>query len=144
MPWKETQKMDQKVMFVQKALNPQANFRQLCREYGISAKTGYKWMERFEMGGLSGLAEASRRPRSHAKQLCESVVCEIIALKLAHKHWGPKKIRVLYGRRHHEVPSETSFKRVLDKTSLTTHRRLRRSRQGGRIHQGKTAHGSRF
>ncbi len=62
MPWKETQKMDQKVMFVQQALNPQANFRQLCREYGISAKTGYKWMERFEMGGLSGLAEANRRP----------------------------------------------------------------------------------
>ena len=87
MPWKETQKMDQKVMFVQQALNPQTNFRQLCREYGVSAKTGYKWMERFEMGGLSGLAEASRRPRSHAKQLCESVVCEIIALKLAHKHW---------------------------------------------------------
>jgi len=140
MPWKETQKMDQKVMFVQQALNPQTNFRQLCREYGVSAKTGYKWMERFEMGGLSGLAEASRRPRSHAKQLCESVVCEIIALKLAHKHWGPKKIRVLYGRRHHEVPSESSFKRVLDKASLTTHRRLRRSRQGGRIHQGKTAH----
>ena len=48
--------MDQKMMFVQQALNPQANFRQLRREYGISAKTGYKWMERFEMGGLGGLA----------------------------------------------------------------------------------------
>jgi transposase-like protein len=95
MPWKEAQKMDQKVMFVQQALNPQANFRQLCRENGISAKTGYKWMERFEMGGTSGLAEASRRPRSHAKQLCESVASEIIRIKLAHKHWGPKKIRVL-------------------------------------------------
>ena len=43
----------------------------------------------------------------------------VIALKLAHKHWGPKKIRVLYGRRHHEVPSESSFKRVLERAGLT-------------------------
>jgi len=43
------------------------------------------------MGGLSGLAEASRRPRSHAKQLCETVVCEIIRLKLAHLALGPEE-----------------------------------------------------
>jgi transposase-like protein len=50
MPWKETHKMDQRTEFVMKSMKT-SNFRELCREYGISAKTGYKWKERFlEMG----------------------------------------------------------------------------------------------
>lgn len=136
MPWKEAQKMDQKVLFVQQAIHPQRNIRQLCREFGISAKTGYKWLERFEKSGLSGLNDASRRPRAHARQLEETVVCEIIRIKLAHQHWGPKKIRVLYGRLHREVPSESSFKRVLGKAGMTKPRRLKRRGDSGRLHQG--------
>ena len=90
------------------------NFRALCQEYGISTKTGYKWRERFLREGLEGMEEESRRPQSHPKQLPEEEVCEMVRLKLAHRAWGPRKIRELYQRRHGEVASESRFKRVLE------------------------------
>ena len=91
------------------------NFRALCQEYGISAKTGYKWRERFLRQGLEGMGEESRRPRSSPGQLSESQVCEMIRLKLAHNYWGPRKIRTLYHRCHGQAPSESSFKRILER-----------------------------
>jgi transposase-like protein len=68
MPWKESESMDQRREFALKALGA-PNFRELCREYGISPKTGYKWRERFLRQGLEGMEEDSRRPRSSPKQL---------------------------------------------------------------------------
>ena len=132
--------MDQRKEFVLRA-HGCGNFRELCREFGISAKTGYKWYQRFLENGLSGLAEASRRPRSHPKELGEEVVCEIVRLKNAHRHWGPRKIRELYRRKHgkNELPSESSFKRVLQRAGLTTPRRVRRARDGGRLFTGRKA-----
>ena len=60
MPWKTVEPMNQRTEFVLRAMTTD-NFRQLCREYGISAKTGYKWKERFLEQGLSAMAEVSRR-----------------------------------------------------------------------------------
>ncbi|MEO0415612.1 MAG: IS481 family transposase, partial [Verrucomicrobiota bacterium] len=126
-------RMDQRIEFAMKAVNC-SNFRGLCREYGISPKTGYKWRERFIESGVEGMAEQSRRPRSHAKELTEKVVCRIVALKNAHPHWGPRKIRDLYRRKYNEkLPSESSFKRVLERAGLTTPRKVRRVAEGGRI-----------
>src|SRR3954467_2110368 len=87
MPWKETQKMDQRMEFVLKAVSS-PNFRELYREYGISAKTGYKWRERFLQHGLAGLNELSRRPQRHGDELSEAVGCEMVRRKQAHPHWG--------------------------------------------------------
>jgi transposase InsO family protein len=139
MPWKETQKMDQRVEFAMKAL-VHPNFRELCREYGISAKTGYKWRERFVQHGLLGLNDLSRRPHGHAAELGEAVVCAMVRLKQAHPHWGPRKIQALYQRKHGgEVPSESSFKRVLERAGLTVPRRVRRSTETGRLGSGRKA-----
>lgn len=140
MPWLETRAMDQRIEFVMKALN-HPNFGELCREYGISRKTGYKWRERFVEHGLGGVGEQSRRPHGHAHQLCEDVVCELVRLKQGHPHWGPRKIRELYQRLHRgaEIPSESSFKRVLEKAGLTERRRTRVARAGGRLAQGLRA-----
>jgi putative transposase len=131
--------MDQRIEFVMKALSC-SNFRELCRDYGISAKTGYKWRERFVEQGLAGMEEQSRRPRRHAKELSEAVVCEMVRLKAAHPHWGPRKIRDLYERKHPgELPSESSFKRVLERAGLTQPRKVRRAREGGRLATGRKA-----
>jgi putative transposase len=139
MPWKETDKMNERVEFAMRALTTE-NFRELCREYGISAKTGYKWRERLLRDGWAGLAEESRRPHGHPAQLNEEVVCEMVRLKQGHTHWGPRKIRELYRRRHGgEAPSESSFKRILERAGLTTPRRLRRAQEGGRLGQGRRA-----
>jgi len=118
--------MDERMEFVLKAVSS-PNFRQLCREYGISAKTGYKWRERFLQHGLAGLNELSRRPKRHPDELSEAVVCEMVRLKQAHPHWGPRKIHALYARRHGpEIPSESSFKRILKSAGYTQKRKLRR------------------
>jgi len=103
MPWKETQKTDQRMEFVMKALE-HPNFRELCREYGVGAKKGYKWRERFIQHGLVGLNELSRRPHGHADELVEAVVCAMVRLKQAHPHWGPRKIQALYQRKHGGEP----------------------------------------
>jgi putative transposase len=139
MPWKETRIMDQRIEFALKALNA-GNFRELCREYQISAKTGYKWKERFIAKGLEGIAEESRKPKGHAHELPEAVVCEIVRLKHAHPHWGPRKIEALYKRKHGgDGPSESSFKRVLERAGLTQRRKIRRAREGGRLAGGLKA-----
>jgi putative transposase len=139
MPWKETHQMDQRTEFVLKSMKTE-NFRDLCREYGISAKTGYKWKERFLTNGLGGLAEESRKPHGHALELSEAVVCAIIRLKTGHPHWGPRKIRALYERKQPgSVPSESSFKRVLERAGLTERRKRLRQVQPGRVAQGRKA-----
>lgn len=137
MPWKETQRMDQRIEFAMKAVGC-GNFAQLCQEYGISRKTGYKWRERFVAHGIEGMEEESRRPEGHSEALPEEVVCRIVRLKQAHPHWGPRKIRVLYERKHKcGTPSESSFKRVLDRAGLTKPRKRRRAKEGGRLANGR-------
>ena len=138
MPWKKSEPMEERMEFALRAMQT-LNFRALCQQYGISTKTGYKWRERFWRKGLAGMAEESRRPKSHSKQLPEEEVCEIVRLKLAHLAWGPRKIRELYLRRHGEVASESTFKRVLERTSLTQKRRRRRAPEAGRLSSGREA-----
>jgi len=139
MPWKESRKMDQRIEFVLRALNS-PNFRELCLEYNISTKTGYKWRQRFIEQGVAGMEERSRRPHRHGAELREAIVCEIVRLKQAHRHWGARKIQALYGRKHgKEVPSESSFKRVLERAGLTVPRRRKRSVETGRLSSGAKA-----
>ena len=129
--------MDQRIEFALRAMRTD-NFRALCAEYGISAKTGYKWQRRFLEHGVEGMAEQSRRPHSHAEQLPEGVVCEMVRLKVAHRCWGPRKIRELYLRQHGQAASESSFKRVLARAGLTEPRRRRqRAEQAGRLWSGR-------
>jgi putative transposase len=137
MPWKDTKKMDQKIQFAQEALHA-SNFLALCKEYGISRKTGYKWRDRYESHGASGMHDQSRRPHSHSSTLSEDVICEVILLKNAHSKWGPAKIRELYRRKHpqKELPSESTFKRVLKKAGLTAKRKRRRVSSSSRLASG--------
>jgi len=130
--------MEQRIEFAFRAMRT-LNFRALCEEYGISAKTGYKWKERFLREGMRGMQEESRRPRSSPAQLPEEEVCEIVRLKLAHRSWGPRKIRELYLRRHGQVASESTFKRVLERVGLTKKRCRRRWSQAGQLSSGRRA-----
>ncbi len=131
--------MNQRTEFVLRALEAD-NFRALCAEYGISAKTGYKWRERFVEFGLRGLADLSRRPVSSPGELGEGVVCEMVRIKQAHPVWGPRKVRAVYQRVHGEpVPSESSFKRVLERAGLVARRRWRPRREAGRLFSGRRA-----
>ena len=137
MPWQKTEPMNQRTEFVLRAVKTE-NFRALCQEFGISTKTGYKWRERFVQRGLEGLEELSRRPKHSPGGLSESVVCEIVRLK-RQWGWGPRKIRSLYANKHSEVPSESSFKRVLERAGLVQPRRRRNRQQAGGLSSGRRA-----
>jgi putative transposase len=133
MPWKVINPMDAKSEFVLRAMRQDSDFGELCQEFGISRKTGYKWKERFLRDGLSGLVERSRRPDRSPNQLGEDQVCRIVRLKRAHPHWGPRKLQELFARQFsgEPVPSESTFKRVLDKAGLVEHRCQRKSQDAG-------------
>jgi len=134
MSWSSKDIVDQRTEFVLKSLERNVVFQELCNEYGISRKTGYKWRQRFVEEGLAGMHDRSRRPIESPNQLSEGIVCELIKLKLRHLSWGPKKVKALYERVHGESPSESSVKRVLDKAGLVKRRKRRRSPLGsGRL-----------
>lgn len=135
MPWKECNVMNLRTEFALRAMHGELPFTILCQEYGISPKTGYKWKERFVARGLSGLFDQSRKPHTSPTQISEDHACQLIRLKLAHRSWGPKKIRELFARRHTdpEVLSLSTIKRILDKSGLVEHRRRRKADHCGRI-----------
>lgn len=130
MPWPRVTMNESRLEFVRRAQLEGANIAQLCAEYGIARKTGYKWLRRAKEDGLRGLRERSRRPHRSAKQLDETTICELGKLKVAHPRWGPKKIRALYGRIHGHAPSLSSCHRVLRKLGLVEPRKRRMKRHG--------------
>jgi len=136
MPWKEANALKLRSDFIRRALREEMPFAQLCREYGISTKTGYKWKERFLCDGMAGLADLSRRPHNSATHIGEDVVCELVRLKNKHLQWGPDKIRQLYANSnpHLPLPSLSSVKRLLAKCGLVQPRPKRRpAAKSGRI-----------
>lgn len=135
MPWSETKVMDQRTEFVLRVLRNAERFGDLCREFGISRKTGYKWKERFFEDGLSGLGDRSRRPNKTPNEISETMVCQIVKLKLAHPGWGARKLLAVLERTTPKdgLPSESSFKRILDKAGLVKHRRRMRADRASRL-----------
>ena len=89
MPWRSVGVVDQRTKFVLRSLDSNVVFSELCEEFGISRKTGYKWRKRFVDEGASGLEDQSRSPQQQSRQVSEKVVCEIVKLKLRHRSWGP-------------------------------------------------------
>ena len=140
MPWREIEAMDQKMEFCLKSLRG-GNFRELCGAYGISTKTGYKWRERFLERGYQGLEELSRRPHGHPEQLEVQQVCAIVRLKGAHPFWGARKLAELYRRRYGQAVSESSIKRILERSGLVDKRKVGAASQSGRLSSGRKAQG---
>jgi len=142
MPWRESNIVTLREEFVLKAMSPAMDFTAICREYGISRKTGYKWMQRFKQGGLPALQNASRRPHSSSATLEEATVCELVRIKTTTPaHWGPKKVLALYERQHgsSQAPSLSSVKRILDRAGFVQHRRRPRRDEPERIQEGVVA-----
>ena len=126
MPWKETDAMKEKRSFIEAMLKQNRPFRELCREWDISEKTGYKWRKRFLEQGYAGLAEESRAPQAHPNAIDGDTAAELIRLRLAHPTWGGKKLLVLYQRAHPNaaLPSLSSVNRVIEKTGLLKKKRV--------------------
>src|ERR1051325_515841 len=92
MPWKESSVMNLRKEFVDLAKND-GNISRLCKSFGISRKTGYKWLERFHSSGQTGLENQSRRPINSPSQICTEIEEAIIQVREKHHAWGGRKIR---------------------------------------------------
>ena len=95
MPWKETTLMSTRLEFVLLTQQPGANIAALCRNFGISRKTAYKWLERHRGQGNSGLQDRSRRPHASPASTHATLEAAILALNAEHPYWGARKLRTL-------------------------------------------------
>src|SRR5258706_6518641 len=93
MPWITQTTMSQRHEFVLLASEAGINFRQLCRRFRLSAKTGYKWLKRFRAGGIAALGDRSRRPRCSPHTCAAELVGKVIAVRKEHPTWGGRKLR---------------------------------------------------
>lgn len=129
MPWKDLRPMDERVLFVADYVRELYDFTELCARYGVSRKTGYKWVERYRHEGTEGLQERSRRPLSQPTQLPYAVQQAIIELRGSRRmELGPKKIQTRLRERFPDqtLPSRTTIYNVLKRAGLITPRRVRR------------------
>jgi transposase len=94
MPWKECSVMDERLQFVARRLAGES-MAELCREFGISRKAGYKIFDRYKECGVQGLTDRSRRPYRYAHQLPFQVENYILNVKREHTSWGARKISLL-------------------------------------------------
>ena len=128
MPWRELKPMDLKVMFIAEYLSEKHSFSQLCQDYQISRKTGYKWVERYEAEGPCGLDERSRRRHHQTYVVPLAVRQAIIELRsIGETVPGPKKIQNDLKRRFpgEDPPSKTTIYNILKAADLITPRLLR-------------------
>jgi transposase InsO family protein len=126
MPWKEVKPMQQKVLFIADYLRKVSNMTELCVRYGISRKTGYKWIQRFQSTGIDGLYEQSRRPVSSPVQTPYRVQQKIIELRQHYQtNPGAKKLKILLARCYPNevIPSKTTIYNILNRAGLIHKRR---------------------
>jgi transposase InsO family protein len=120
MPWKASSVMDERLRFVARLLEGE-QMSLVCREFGISRKTGYKIFDRYKEHGLEALTDRSRRPVRYANQLPQQLEAAIVGLKRDKPHWGARKIRELLVRRlagDVRVPAKSTIHAVLDRHGL--------------------------
>ena len=128
MPCEQTLPMDQKTQFVSEYLRDTISFTELCDRYGISRKTGYKWIDRYQRQGPAGLADRSRRPHSSPEQTLETLRLAIIEARRCHPPWGAKKLLKLLRNKEPQAdwPSRWTVCQILRREGLVRQRTRRR------------------
>ena len=131
--------MDERLQFVARRLagEPMA---ELCREFGISRKTGYKIFDRYQDCGVEGLTDRSRRPYRYANKLPFQVETFLLNVKREHPSWGARKIRERLIRRFSDIPTpaKSTIHAVLDRHGWVQRRgRTRRRAQGTALSLGQ-------
>lgn len=128
MPWKETCSMDERMKFVGWHLQQEWPMAALCREFGISRKTGYKLVQRYYEEGPDGLKDRSRAPHHHPQAVSRVVERAVVSARSAHPTWGPKKLRAWL--QHQEAtmtwPAASTIGQILSRHGLCVPRRRSR------------------
>lgn len=140
MPWRTTDLVTIRDDFVKQAMSGQYPVAALCNAYGISEKTGHKWINRFKEEGRPGLSDRSHAPHNTPHKISLEVRREILSLREQHPTWGPKKLRVVLRRRspQKEWPAASSIGELLRREGCVRPTRKRRSAVGLPMDTGRT------
>lgn len=138
MPWKIASLLRVRQRFVESALTRQKPLKELCRTFGISRPTGYKWLTRYRVQGRAGLADRSRKPIHSPRRLARRWCQAISHWRRRRPHWGAKKIharlRGQYPRAR--LPSIRTIHRCLRRLGRVPGRPRQRARRGPAVLQG--------
>jgi len=124
----ETCSMQEKARFCMAYEVGEASLAELCRQFGVSRKTGYQVLGRWRTEGLSGLAERSHAPHVCPQALSEDMRITIIGLRHRHPTWGPKKLKARLELEHPCVawPATSTIGELLSREGLAVRRKRRR------------------
>lgn len=127
MPWKNVTLMEEINRFVMLAQTDRFTITELCEQFGISRKTGYKHLERYEAEGLKGLQVRSHRPHCFPQRTEEEVEALILSERRLHRTWGPKKLRRVLELKHglESAPARSTIAKILRRYGLSVPRRRR-------------------
>jgi len=133
-PWKETCPVEQRFQFVMECKKGEESMASLCRTFGISRQTGYKWLERYYQFGHEGadpahLVDESRRPHSHPNAVGSSIVEVLVWARKKHPNWGPRTLKAWLHKRLKrgvKLPAPSTIGEVLRRHGLTRKRKRRR------------------
>ena len=127
MPWRQVDPMTERHRFLADARHRVASFTELCRHYGVSRTTGYKWLHRANQSGLDYLQELSRRPRTCPHATSPELVAKLVEARRHHPDWGPRKLLKLLRRqdRHQPWPARSTVAALLRRHGLVLPRRRR-------------------
>src|SRR5437899_3359474 len=130
MPWARTDWMSGRLKFIATYLEYEVSFTDLCCDFGISRKTGNKWVRRYEANGAAALNERSRAPEDHPNAIAADMVQAILVIRRRHPRWGPRKLRVILGRPRPRsvLPAASTIGDILKRNGMVgPRRRIRRS-----------------
>jgi len=130
MPWLETDPVTERKRFIVEAQGGLFTHSELCAQHDISRKTGYKWLERYELEGPDGLLDRSHRARSHPDATDPAIVEAALAVRARRPRWGARKIRARLITLHPElqIPSARTLHKYLAREGLVTKKKRRRAR----------------
>ena len=121
MPWQEASTMSLRQEFVTFACAEHANVRALCRRFGISPKTGYKWLARYRHEGREGLRDRSRRPRHSPHRTAAAMEAAVLAVRALDSSWCGRKVRRrLCDLGHRGVPAASTITAILRRHGALT------------------------
>ena len=114
MSWRKVTIMSQRIEFVKMALQEGTNISELCRRFGISRKTGYKFLNRYKMFGVEGLFDLPKCPVHSPNQTSQEVEQLILDLRDKHSAWGGRKLkRRLEDMGYSQLPSPSTITAIL-------------------------------
>lgn len=128
MPWRNTTIMDEKYFFINEYLAHRHTIVELCKQFGISRTLGYKYIERFNQMGFTGLNELSRKPKTSPTKTPARITKEIISIRSKHPRYGADKIKTILEREKPDTqwPSQSTIHTILKTEGLIPERKVNR------------------